>query len=106
MCEGSLPAGVPSTWGPDVADPALKLELDKSGDVVGARNAVMTVHADGTLGPRYDKAHLVPYGEYLPMRPILSALGLSRLAPGSRVTTRDVLSGPFAKLSVAIFRCA
>jgi apolipoprotein N-acyltransferase len=61
---------------------ALKLELDKTGDVVGARNAVMTVHADGTLGPRYDKSHLVPYGEYLPMRPILSAIGLSRLAPG------------------------
>ena len=61
---------------------ALKLELDRTGDVVGARNAVMTVHGDGTLGPRYDKSHLVPYGEYLPMRPILSALGLSRLAPG------------------------
>jgi apolipoprotein N-acyltransferase len=61
---------------------ALKLELDQAGDVVGARNAVMTIHADGTLGPRYDKAHLVPYGEYLPMRPILSAIGLSRLAPG------------------------
>jgi apolipoprotein N-acyltransferase len=61
---------------------ALKLELDRNGDVVGARNAVMTVHADGTLGPRYDKAHLVPYGEYLPLRPVLSALGLSRLAPG------------------------
>ena len=61
---------------------ALKLELDKTGEVVGARNAVMTIHADGSLGPRYDKAHLVPYGEYLPMRPLLSALGLSRLAPG------------------------
>ncbi len=61
---------------------ALKLELDRSGDVVGARNAVMTVHADGTLGARYDKAHLVPYGEYLPMRPVLSAIGVSRLAPG------------------------
>lgn len=61
---------------------ALKLEFDKRGEAIGARNAVMTVHADGTLGPRYDKAHLVPYGEYLPMRPILSAIGLSRLAPG------------------------
>ncbi len=62
---------------------ALKLELDPSGEVVGARNAVMTVRSDGTLGPRYDKAHLVPYGEYLPMRPLLSAIGLSRLAPGN-----------------------
>ena len=72
---------------------ALKLELERTGDVVGARNAVMTVHADGTLGPRYDKAHLVPYGEYLPMRPILSAIGLSRLAPGDI----DFWPGPGAR---------
>lgn len=72
---------------------ALKLELDKTGDVVGARNAVMTVHADGSLGPRYDKAHLVPYGEYLPMRPVLSAIGLSRLAPGDI----DFWPGPGAR---------
>ena len=39
---------------------------------------------------RYDKAHLVPYGEYLPMRPLLSAIGLSRLAPGDL----DFRAGP------------
>jgi len=61
---------------------ALKLEMDRNGEVVGARNAVMTVRPDGALGARYDKAHLVPYGEYLPMRQVLSAIGLSRLAPG------------------------
>ena len=72
---------------------ALKLELDRTGDVVGARNAVMTVHSDGTLGPRYDKAHLVPYGEYLPMRSLLSAIGLSRLAPGDI----DFWPGPGAR---------
>jgi apolipoprotein N-acyltransferase len=33
---------------------------------------------------------LVPYGEYLPMRPLMSALGLSRLAPGDT----DFTSGP------------
>ena len=36
----------------------------------------------GTALGRYDKSHLVPYGEYLPMRPLLSAIGLSRLVPG------------------------
>ncbi|MGV1681804.1 apolipoprotein N-acyltransferase [Sphingopyxis sp. NJF-3] len=72
---------------------ALKLELDRTGEAIGARNAVMTVHADGSLGPRYDKAHLVPYGEYLPMRPLLSAIGLSRLAPGDI----DFWPGPGAR---------
>ena len=50
--------------------------------VDGAANSVFVLGPGGTFVGRYDKAHLVPYGEYLPFRPVLSAIGLSRLAPG------------------------
>ena len=50
--------------------------------VDGATNSVYVLEPLGRILGRYDKAHLVPYGEYLPMRPLLSAIGLSRLAPG------------------------
>jgi apolipoprotein N-acyltransferase len=59
-------------------------------NVAGAANSVFVLGPGGKIVGRYDKAHLVPYGEYLPMRPLLSSIGLSRLAPGDL----DFTSGP------------
>lgn len=73
---------------------ALKLEFDAAeGRAVGARNSVFAMDSGHQLIGRYDKSHLVPYGEYLPMRPLLSAIGLSRLAPGDF----DFWPGPGAR---------
>lgn len=58
------------------------LQFGRGDAVTSARNSIFAIDAAGRIRARYDKAHLVPYGEYLPMRPVLSAIGLSKLVPG------------------------
>nr|WP_294847348.1 apolipoprotein N-acyltransferase [uncultured Sphingomonas sp.] len=60
----------------------VSLRSDNGRTVDRAANSIFILGTGGQFVGRYDKGHLVPYGEYLPMRPILSAIGLSRLAPG------------------------
>lgn len=79
-----MTGGVKAYVKPDPADP-LGPPL-----VTGARNSAWVLTPDSRLIGRYDKAHLVPYGEYLPMRALLQPLGLSRLVPGDT----DFLPGP------------
>ena len=61
---------------------AVDLELRREA-VVGARNVVTVIDDGGAIRASYAKAHLVPYGEYLPMRALLEPLGLSRLVAGA-----------------------
>lgn len=37
-------------------------------------NSVILLASDGSAGPRYDKMHLVPYGEYVPLKPLFPFL--------------------------------
>lgn len=71
----------------------VELLLGENGQPHAAYNSLYALDPAGRLRGRYDKAHLVPYGEYLPMRPLLSALGISRLAPGDL----DFHAGPGAR---------
>lgn len=45
-------------------------------------NSIMAFNDEGHLIATYDKIHLVPFGEYLPFEPVLTALGLSKLTQG------------------------
>lgn len=71
----------------------LKIIRDEHGDAIAARNSLFAIDTDGQIAGRYDKAHLVPFGEYLPFRSLLEQIGLSRLAPG----VLDFWPGPGAR---------
>lgn len=61
---------------------ALRLKHQTSTALAGARegyNSLMVFGDQGNLEHTYDKIHLVPFGEYLPMQGLLESIGLEQL---------------------------
>lgn len=68
------------------------VEVEERGGSRRALNSVYVIDGDGVPLSRYDKVKLVPFGEFLPLRALLSSLGLSRLVGGAS----EFVAGPKA----------
>ncbi len=60
------------------------------GTVTALANSLFVLDAKGRIRGRYDKAHLVPMGEYVPARSFMESIGIARLVPGDY----DFRAGP------------
>jgi len=79
----------------------------ENGRAVGAHNVVTAIGSDGVIAGGYNKAHLVPYGEYLALRWLFEPLGAARFVagtidfwPGPGPRTMDL--GPWGKAGIQI----
>jgi apolipoprotein N-acyltransferase len=70
-------------------------------------NSVHVIDSTGSILDTYDKTHLVPFGEFLPVQSVLEAIGLRQLTelrggftPGPRLRTLEVPNAPPAGMLI------
>jgi apolipoprotein N-acyltransferase len=59
---------------------ALRVDLDQAGRMSAIYNSLEVFNDKAELLATYDKSHLVPFGEYLPFRPVFDLFGLHAIA--------------------------
>jgi apolipoprotein N-acyltransferase len=68
-------------------------------------NSATVIRADGQLGDTYSKMHLVPFGEYVPLKKVLFFIGplvqaISDFTPGKEATVLDLGNGVRAGVAI------
>jgi apolipoprotein N-acyltransferase len=98
-----------SPWGAQLSAEAERLDAtvlvgvveDAPGDPDAFLNYVLAFEPDGSVGARYDKERRVPFGEYVPMRPLFEPFAAGVLPPRDQVpgdgsAAIETQAGPFA----------
>lgn len=63
--------------------PRRPYELGADAEAQPPYNSVVAINTDGEVVASYDKAHLVPFGEYLPFADFFARLGIKQFVPGA-----------------------
>ncbi len=68
-----LPAGATLITG------AARADVTATRDPADVYNSVLVIGDDGTIEAAYDKVHLVPFGEFVPLRSLFEVIGIRQL---------------------------
>lgn len=78
---------------------------EKEKETVHYMNSAYLLGPDGTLGGRYDKVHLVPYGEYVPLRRFFPFIGKLVVGVGDFKAGRGYYPLAFAGHRLGVLIC-